>query len=267
MYSTFRIPVPEDFQDIFSHFYYAENKSVEAIKKTLIPSFHTLLIFSFGNKVSFNTRQNTEIEVGKYIILSPIKQAFDYTLYPDNAILVLNLKDDAFYRYFGNPAVMENSLINPDELVNGDCFASLWNELNRMEDVTARVDCILEFSKPYLRNRDKIIEQLTTMQDENLDPIKSIAERNNLSERTIQIHHKEQLGYSAKEFNRYKRFIKALQIVQEKVSEKSPIDWFDVVSECGYYDQSQLIHDFKQYMNLTPTQYLKFMEDICNPIN
>ncbi|MCC8145948.1 MAG: AraC family transcriptional regulator [Bacteroidales bacterium] len=267
MYSTFRIPIPEEFQDTFSHFYYAENKSDEAIKKTLIPSFHTLLVFSFGNKVSFTTRQNTEIEAGKYIILGPVKQAFDYTLYPESALLVLNLKEDAFYRYFGESAAMENSLIYPDELVDGDCFAILWSELNRMKDVTAMTDHILEFSKPYLRDRDEIIEQLSATQNEKLNPIKSVAERNNLSERTIQIHHKKQLGYSSKELNRYKRFIKTLRIIQEKVTRNSPIDWFKIITECGYYDQSQLIHDFKQYMNLTPTQYLKFMEDICNPVN
>jgi AraC-like DNA-binding protein len=43
------------------------------------------------------------------------------------------------------------------------------------------------------------------------------------------------------------------------------MDWFEVINECGYYDQSQLIHDFKHYINLSPAKYLKFQQDICNP--
>ncbi|MFZ0596955.1 MAG: AraC family transcriptional regulator [Flavobacterium sp.] len=34
------------------------------------------------------------------------------------------------------------------------------------------------------------------------------------------------------------------------------------MDQCGYYDQSQLIHDFKYYMNISPTKFLKFQNDI-----
>ncbi|HEY0298211.1 MAG TPA: AraC family transcriptional regulator [Arachidicoccus sp.] len=53
--------------------------------------------------------------------------------------------------------------------------------------------------------------------------------------------------------------------MQSIASNAKKIDWFDIISECGYYDQSQLIHDFKHYINLSPVKYLSFQQDICNP--
>jgi len=66
-YNSFRITVPKEFEDVFSHFYFAENNSDEVVKKTLIPSFQTILIFSFGAKTSLITRQNTEITIDTFL--------------------------------------------------------------------------------------------------------------------------------------------------------------------------------------------------------
>jgi len=44
-------------------------------------------------------------------------------------------------------------------------------------------------------------------------------------------------------------------------------DWFTIIDHLGYYDQSHLINDFKYYLNLSPTKYIKFQQDICDPVN
>jgi hypothetical protein len=31
------------------------------------------------------------------------------------------------------------------------------------------------------------------------------------------------------------------------------ISWFEIIDECGNYDQSQHVHDFTQYSNISPT--------------
>lgn len=263
-YKHYRIAVPADFEEVFSHFYFAENKSEETITKTLLPSYQTILIFSFGTTVWLRTRQNTPIRLQKCLLLGPIKQAFEYSLPENSEILVANFKDDAFYRFFGRTSVAENLPLHPDELLDENCFTALWTELNPMSDATERVNYILEFCKPYLRQRNTITEQLTNFNAKALNPVKSIASENNQTERNIQITHKKYFGYSAKELNRYQRFLKAIELIQGIASQNLKVDWFEVVSQCGYYDQSQLIHDFKHYTNLSPTNYLKFQQDICN---
>lgn len=77
------------------------------------------------------------------------------------------------------------------------------------------------------------------------------------------MRHKQRLGYSEKEITRYGRFLKALEMVNRSIADAHKVDWFDIIHDCGYYDQSQLIHDFKRYLDLSPTRYLKVQQDIC----
>lgn len=266
-YNNFRIAVPTDYEDVFSHFYFAENLSDKTVIKTLFPSYQTILIFNFGTKALLHSKQNTQIEIDKCLVLGTIKRAFDYSLPPQSKILVANFKDDAFYRFFGNALLAENLPINPDELLNENCFTALWYELGKISNVNQQVNYILGFCKPYLRQRNTIAEQLTNFKEQSLNPIKAIASDNNQSERNIQINYKKHFGYSAKEINRYQRFLKAIEYIETIASKASKEDWFTIINECGYYDQSQLINDFKHYINLSPTKYLKFQQDICNPSN
>ena len=265
-YNNFRISVPKAYEEMFSHFYFAENKSAVTITKTLLPSYQTILIFNFGTTPYLHSRQQTRIEIDKCLVIGPVKQAFDYSLPPKAQILTVNFKDDAFSRFFGSAAIAEHLPIHPDELLNQDCFTMLWHELQKINSTENRVNHILAFCGPYLVQRNKIAEQLANFQEQSLNPIKSVASKNSQSERNIQLNHKKHFGYSAKELNRYQRFLKAIDLIQMLSSGARKIDWFDIILECGYYDQSQLINDFKHYINLSPAKYLKFQQDICNPI-
>lgn len=264
-YNDFRIEVPKEYENFFTHFYFAENNSSEEITKTLLPSYQTICVFSFDAKVFFHSKQNTKIEVAQCLILGPIKQAFDYSLASGAKIMVANFKDDAFYRFFGDASVAEHVPLNPDDVLNENCFSVLWNELNTISDKQLKANHILQFCTPYLRQQNSISEQLLNFKDQALNPIKSVAGSNNLTERNVQLIHKKHLGYSAKEISRHQRFLKAVELIQNMALSNSKADWFDVVNKCGYYDQSQLIHDFKHYTYLSPSKYLKFQQDICYP--
>lgn len=263
-YNTCRIAVPGEFTEMFSHFYFAANKTAEAITQTLLPSFQTIMVFGFGIPASLITQQQEAIEIDKCLVIGPIKQAFDYTLPVGAEILVANFKDDAFFRFFGNASIAERSAVHPDELLNENCFTNLWHELNKIAGTDNRVDHILRFCKPYIRNRNPIAGQIAHFDETGISPVKEISETNNLSERSIQMNFKKHFGYSAKEIARYQRFLKAIQLIQRIASDGAKMDWFEIIDACGYYDQSQLIHDFKHYLNLSPSKYLKFQQGICN---
>lgn len=264
-YSDLRIAVPQEFEGVFAHFYFAKNESEETITKTLLPSYQTILIFNFGTKAILHASQNVKIAVGRCVVLGPIKRAFNYSLPPLSKILVANFKEDAFYRFFNVASITENLPMNPDELVEDNCFTALWTALNTMDNADTQVAYILEFCKPYLKQRNPVSEQIVNFNELYLNPVKAVAHQRNQSERNIQIHHKKHLGYSAKERNRYQRFLKAIELMQYIAAENSKVDWFEIIDECGYYDQSQLIHDFNHYINLSPSKYLKFQQHICNP--
>ncbi|RXK86072.1 helix-turn-helix domain-containing protein [Filimonas effusa] len=259
-----RITVPAAFEQVFSHFYYAVNSGPQTISKTLLPGFQTILVFSFGTPVTLLSG-NAEIAMDKCMVLGPIKRAFDYLLPPGSDLLVANFKNDAFYRFFGEQ-VMSNIPIATDALSGDNCFTGLWQVLREIKMPEARVDAILKYAAPYL-GQQHITASLLLQQDTYLNLVKTIARDTNQTERNVQLQQKKQFGYSLQEIIRYRRFLKAVNLVQDKLATGAlKIDWFDIIVACDYYDQSQLVHDFKHFLNLTPGAFLRFQENICRPL-
>jgi AraC-like DNA-binding protein len=262
-YTHYSIPVPEAFEEVFSHFYYAKNTTGNVLTRTLLPSFQTIMVFSFKAGLSLVSKQRIQIPVDKCTVIGPIKQAFTYALQPGAEMLVVNFKDDAFYRFFGTAVLSETIPLHPDRLIGDNCFNRLWYILHE-QDTAQMTATLLDFCKPYLKVRDELSERLAHFKDDAQSPIKTLSQELRQSERTLQSRHKKHFGYTAKEKTRYRRFINAINYLH---SHPGSTDWFDIISEFGYYDQSQLIHDFKHYLNLSPGQYLKFQQDICRSGN
>jgi AraC-like DNA-binding protein len=61
-----------------------------------------------------------------------------------------------------------------------------------------------------------------------------------------------EVGLTPKLYARVLRFGRALQLTHAD----RPVDWSDVVHQCGYFDQSHLIHDFRKFSGFTPSEYL-----------
>jgi AraC-like DNA-binding protein len=62
---------------------------------------------------------------------------------------------------------------------------------------------------------------------------------------------KAQVGVSPKRYCRIRRFQQAVA----RAHRSRRVDWAQVAVDCGYYDQSHLIHEFRAFSGLTPTAY------------
>jgi AraC-like DNA-binding protein len=83
--------------------------------------------------------------------------------------------------------------------------------------------------------------------------IRDVARNAGLSQRRfIQLFTRE-VGMSPKLFCRVRRFRQALETVRNTAVP----DWARVAVDCGYYDQSHLIHDFQSFSNLSPAEYVR----------
>jgi AraC-like DNA-binding protein len=62
---------------------------------------------------------------------------------------------------------------------------------------------------------------------------------------------KVEVGMTPKRYCRIRRFQRALTLANRGC----PVDWTRVAQDCGYFDQSHFIHDFRSFAGLTPTGY------------
>lgn len=82
-------------------------------------------------------------------------------------------------------------------------------------------------------------------------PMARLVEKANLSQRRFIEVFRGETGLAPKLFSRLGRFQRVLRAADPER------DWAEVAVGCGYFDQSHLIHEFRELCGLTPTRYLE----------
>jgi len=82
--------------------------------------------------------------------------------------------------------------------------------------------------------------------------VAEVTEQVGLSARRFIQVFSEEVGLTPKLFSRVQRFQKALRMIRRH----GDVDWAEVAATAGYFDQSHLIHDFREFSGLSPNAYL-----------
>lgn len=82
--------------------------------------------------------------------------------------------------------------------------------------------------------------------------VHAVADRVGASASTLQRRFRAAVGLSPKQFGRVRRLQRVLRAVTVDDSE---VEWAQVASQHGYFDQAHLIHDFRALTGLTPGRY------------
>ncbi|AKF05245.1 Transcriptional regulator, AraC family protein [Sandaracinus amylolyticus] len=70
------------------------------------------------------------------------------------------------------------------------------------------------------------------------------------------------VGVTPKRYARVLRF----QRVLARVAELERVEWARIAAECGYYDQSHLVHEFRELSGLTPSAYVPRLPEEPNHV-
>jgi AraC-like DNA-binding protein len=88
--------------------------------------------------------------------------------------------------------------------------------------------------------------------------VRDVARRIGLSERRfIQVFTAE-TGMTPKLFCRVQRFQRAREMARKAASP----DWARLAVDCGYFDQSHLIRDFRAFSGFSPAEYLRHLDSL-----
>jgi len=81
--------------------------------------------------------------------------------------------------------------------------------------------------------------------------VADLARELGLSERHLGRSFRSLLGISTKRYLRLIRFEHALRLAHERAHP----DWAQHAVECGYFDQTHMIRDFREFAGLTPSRW------------
>jgi len=94
------------------------------------------------------------------------------------------------------------------------------------------------------------------IRDKGCCSINGLASQFKINPRTIHRIFINHIGISPKAYLKIIRFNNACKLM----GDYPDIDWFDIIGDCGYYDQMHFIHEFKKIINYNPLQLLKKSE-------
>ncbi len=225
-----------------------------------IPTFYTQLYFEFGGDISQLVYSKNKTIITKRTYLNAgISKWYDIEEIENdnNKILVKNLKVDLFpytiYELFGlSPYELLNEFIEIYDIwpIKTD-YRNMIDEMEYCKDGS----CMIQIFEKYFI---KLLKKRKEIKHRNMFPSYSIS-LNNLSneigysKRWIQKEYKDKYGIKFNEMQKNMRFLKVLN----KLKDNREINFSLIALECGYYDQSHFIRDFKSIIGLTPSEFLR----------
>lgn len=189
-------------------------------------------------------------------ISGPSQQFRRFSIDQQFGIFGVYLYPFALAELFGIPALaLTNEMIDTGTIL-GTAGKELEEKMMLARDNQHRIAIITQFLESRL-TRHKIkyhaisetIRQIIST--DGMSNVQRLAEDSFLSMRQFQRNFKEHTGFSPKLFTRIARFQTALR----KYPEKESLSLTDIAYDCGYYDQSHFIHDFKEFSGHHPGAY------------
>lgn len=235
----------------------------------LSPSLEMMLILNFGPPLSFSFGEEeiADQQVERIGIIGPLRKMLNYELQPGTDLLALPFVNDGFFRFMA----LNNTKVNLSDEDSVAEYAQeldvLWDQLNALPNTEARVVLLTEHIARAAEKLDAaaqpLLEHASVFHDPLLNPAKHIAGKAAITERAVQMRFKKYVGYSPKELLRYLRFKQVVTYLMPLQGKE--VDWYDVIVQFGYHDQSHLIRDFRYYTGGTPTQFLEINDagDFC----
>jgi len=180
-------------------------------------------------------------------------------------MMVISFKKGMAAPFFPFPmAEIADSVVDAD-LVWGTDFGLLREQLLETKDIDQRFQIVEDFLIHEFQSQMAInpcvafaIGEMT----ERPDAI-SIARMNTkigYSQKHFTEMFRRQVGVTPKSYLKIMRFQKAVRTIDATDN----IDWGHISLECGFYDQSHFINDFKHFAGFTPEQYAKIQTNYQN---
>lgn len=185
----------------------------------------------------------------------------------DAAMMVIAFKKGMAAPFFPFPmGEIADSVVDAD-LVWGTDFGLLREQLLATKDIDERFRIVEDFLIREFQSQMAInpcVAYAVGEMTERPDAI-SIAKMNakiGYSQKHFTEMFRRQVGVTPKSYLKIMRFQKAVRTVDAADS----IDWGQISLECGFYDQSHFINDFKHFAGFTPEQYAKIHTNYQNYI-
>lgn len=252
-----RIPPPKNLTNVIQFFWDFEGDFSEqsAYTHAIAASINPKLAFQYkaGMKTIKDGKYETLFTSGFQCQTSTFYEVlanqrigvFGVSLHPYTIPLLFNIPSSAL----SNANVEISDLLGNEGRVLQDRIFSCNTTAERIDSITAFVETKLK--EPDYRTANVLLSIQYILANKGKCNTQELAETNFLSQRQFERRFKDLTGFSPKIFSKIVRFEECVSKAYEAHHSLT-----DLSLAAGYYDQSHMIRDFKEFTGKNPTDYL-----------
>ena len=253
-----------------NHFFYYSGYNPDHSIDRFLPDGDVQIIFDLTNdpKFIYNNETLKEIQSCRNVWFAGFRtEPITIPSGKESEMLIVQFKKGRAFPFSIEPMQNLKNFVVDAELVIGP---EILNIREKLLEATLPIEKFRVLEKQllwvYLKQPkenpfvDFVVQ--TIIASPNQYSIKTISDKAGYSQKHIIKLFKEHVGVTPKEFLKVIRFQKVIQQVQYHQS----VDWSQIAFDCGFYDQSHFIADFKDFSGFTPSDYIKQRGEFLNYI-
>ncbi|NII25926.1 helix-turn-helix transcriptional regulator [Pseudoflavitalea sp. X16] len=240
-------------------YYVYESEASVAFDDTVFPSGCVEIIFNLGTG-------NWQTAVGDDFITTPPIELWGQIIKPlpirsigKNTMLGIRLFPHAAAYFLNDEVSQFNNQVVDFSSLSGKTVKQLYARLQETADWHTRIGLIEGFLLQQLSLSEGKLHKVAIVsyvmqeirQDDFFDNIEHVASRYGITSRYMQKLFLQYTGLTPKLYSKINRFQNSLRLVTRKDASLTSIAY-----DCGYFDQSHFIREFKSFTGFTPSNYL-----------
>jgi AraC-like DNA-binding protein len=257
---NYREITPEDkLKPFIKCFYLFESDSDSEFEDVVFPSGFTEMIFNLGQGAWATSVGNKYEKTPKIEFWGQVTNPMQIRSKGKQLMLGVRFFPHAAGYFLREKVGQFNNTVSDLSDILGPSLKTLHARLLETADLIRRIELVETYLLQRLSNDRKLnlrIEEIGHIlyninKDYSENSIGIIATRHGITTRYLHKLVYEHTGLSPKSFNKISRFQLSLRLIA-----KNEMSLTSVAYDCGYFDQSHFIRDFRSFTGVTPSAYL-----------
>jgi AraC-like DNA-binding protein len=244
-------------QNYIHRYWIFSSREAMTAEKCVMDGFVKMFIYLNDNLPEYYDKNGQKKEWGDGIGGHQTDRDLTISTPGDLRLIFCIFRPFGFYRLFKTPIRLLNNNVVPLEAFLGGRTRELKDRLLSApgdEDKIGVVDdFFLSLIRPLPVAYRSCVEyaQNQLMQNNGMLNIDGLSSRLNISRRSLERYFSDNVGMPPKYYARVLRFNYAFGLKRANPA----LDWFDIIYDCGYFDQTHFIKDFKHFTGKAPTAF------------
>ena len=248
--------------------FYLNDYCPDHTKERLVPDGSTNLIIELDNQERFiYDNESSEIKQSCRVawISGMHREFITISSIPKTKLIAVRFLPGGGFPFFQISLDRLTNQVVDASAIFGEAIVNLRAEIRDIDDPEAKLDelegfllqLLVEHGPPPKWITEAVLALKTSPSRTRLE---KLIEGSHYSQKHFISSFKKYVGLRPKELQRILRFAEVIPNIHDAGS----INWAQLVSDCGYYDQSHFIKDFQRFSGFNPQEFFKAGHDRIN---